>query len=64
MIAHQRAAKDAKIVHRDISAGNLLIYEYKISEGQVERRGLLNDWKLSKPFDIERRRQSERTVSK
>ncbi|TBU26972.1 hypothetical protein BD311DRAFT_666476 [Dichomitus squalens] len=53
------AAFDAGIIHRDISAGNLLIY--KDDEG--EWTGLLNDWELSKKVDNEspEGRQPDRT---
>ncbi|KAF8514450.1 hypothetical protein BU17DRAFT_94560 [Hysterangium stoloniferum] len=43
--AHRHAFYDAKILHRDISAGNILI----TSSG----RGLLIDWDLSKSTDAE-----------
>ncbi|TBU56062.1 hypothetical protein BD310DRAFT_824556 [Dichomitus squalens] len=53
------AAFDTGILHRDISAGNLLIY--KDDEG--EWTGLLNDWELSKKVDNEspEGRQPDRT---
>ena len=41
--AHSHAFEDAKILHRDISAGNIIL----TSEG----RGLLIDWELAK--DVE-----------
>lgn len=63
MAAHRQAAEKAKLLHRDISAGNLLIYEFMGLGGQVERRGILNDWELSKPLDTKEQRQPERTVS-
>lgn len=53
----------AGILHRDISAGNLLIYEFKDESGEIKRKGLLNDWELSKPIAIIDKRQPERTVS-
>ncbi|KAI0947737.1 hypothetical protein AcW1_009421 [Taiwanofungus camphoratus] len=54
LIGHQQAVEKANILHRDISAGNLLIVEYEIidSNGRktIEWRGMLNDWELSKPL--------------
>lgn len=50
-------------MHRDISAGNLLIYEYINEDGKVERRGLLNDWELCKRITTCRARQLEHTVN-
>ena len=41
MAAHREAVEKAGILHRDISAGNLLICEYKSKDanGSPERRG-------------------------
>ncbi|KAG7087799.1 hypothetical protein E1B28_013740 [Marasmius oreades] len=53
--AHRVAYCDARILHRDISAGNILIYK---------GRGLLIDWEFSKPVTLHGDpipRQSERT---
>ncbi|PIL33375.1 hypothetical protein GSI_03995 [Ganoderma sinense ZZ0214-1] len=44
--AHARAFK-AGIIHRDISAGNMLLYR----DDQGRWYGLLNDWELSKKVD-------------
>ena len=65
MAAHREAVEKAGILHRDISAGNLLICEYKSKDanGSPERRGLLTDWELSKPLKELVQRQPERTVS-
>ncbi|TBU38476.1 hypothetical protein BD309DRAFT_874282 [Dichomitus squalens] len=56
--AHAKAYK-AGIIHRDISAGNMLMYKGK--KGQW--LGLLNDWELSKKVDNEslEGRQPDRT---
>ncbi|EJF57404.1 hypothetical protein DICSQDRAFT_174046, partial [Dichomitus squalens LYAD-421 SS1] len=56
--AHAEAYK-AGIIHRDISAGNILMYKGK--KGQW--LGLLNDWELSKKVDNEslEGRQPDRT---
>jgi len=43
--AHRHAFYDARILHRDISAGNILI--------TTSKRGLLIDWDLSKSTDAE-----------
>lgn len=48
--AHSRAFELAKILHRDISAGNILLTD--------EGRGLLIDWELAKNVD-----QRDGTVS-
>ncbi|EPQ50692.1 hypothetical protein GLOTRDRAFT_12138, partial [Gloeophyllum trabeum ATCC 11539] len=46
---HAGAFTRAKILHRDISAGNILIVRKTIDDtGRVASRGLLNDWDLSK----------------
>ncbi|GJJ11144.1 hypothetical protein Clacol_005375 [Clathrus columnatus] len=53
LIAHKQALDNAKILHRDISANNILIYEGK---------ALLIDWDLSKDMeDPEQARDAERT---
>ncbi|TBU31170.1 hypothetical protein BD311DRAFT_863636 [Dichomitus squalens] len=49
LLAHARAF-EASIIHRDISAGNILIY--KDDDGKWH--GLLNDWELSKKIDDSR----------
>ncbi|KAI1784348.1 hypothetical protein LXA43DRAFT_976734 [Ganoderma leucocontextum] len=45
--AHAQAFK-AGIIHRDISAGNMLLYR---GDDSTEWYGLLNDWELSKKVD-------------
>lgn len=61
----------AKIVHRDVSGGNILILPLHVfdpSKGKmvIKWHGLLVDWELSKPVhenqDPPRARQPERTV--
>ncbi len=66
---------DAKLVHRDISSGNILIYPKIIrvkdpNDPQKKRlqfkwTGLLADWEMAKSSDPEQQgqRQPERTVS-
>ena len=60
--AAHAAAYKAGIIHRDISAGNMLIY----ADDDGEWYGLLNDWELSKAFTDgqtdEGNRQFDRTV--
>ncbi|GBE90030.1 hypothetical protein SCP_1800520 [Sparassis crispa] len=55
--AHEQAMKRARLTHRDISGGNLLINEYE-SVGPrgtpcTVRDGILGDWELSKPIPLE-----------
>ncbi|KAF8889853.1 hypothetical protein BD779DRAFT_1519293 [Infundibulicybe gibba] len=45
-VAHDRAYFDARVLHRDISVGNILI----LGTGE-ETRGMLIDWDLSKDLD-------------
>ncbi|KAI0641671.1 hypothetical protein C8Q79DRAFT_285646 [Trametes meyenii] len=70
VIAHRDAMTDAKIMHRDISGGNILIFPKALSHsasGQmiIKWTGLLADWELSKPVHDKRAppraRQPERT---
>ena len=63
MLAHEAAVKKAGIIHRDISAGNLLIYEFRDESGEMKRKGILNDWELSKPLAMIDEWRSERIVS-
>ncbi|KAH9933263.1 hypothetical protein B0H21DRAFT_835281 [Amylocystis lapponica] len=48
LFAHRDAVEKANILHRDISAGNILVIYKKDSDGDVIPYGLLNDWELSK----------------
>ena len=59
--AAHAAAYKAGIIHRDISAGNMLIY----ADDDGEWYGLLNDWELSKKINgsSPEGRQPDRTVS-
>ncbi|OBZ73638.1 hypothetical protein A0H81_06293 [Grifola frondosa] len=54
MIAHEDAVTLARVLHRDISSGNMIMYpvEVEVEEGvtQYVWTGLLNDWELSKPI--------------
>ncbi|KAI0042700.1 hypothetical protein FA95DRAFT_1474118, partial [Auriscalpium vulgare] len=57
---HARAYELAEVLHRDISAGNILFY--KTADGVI--RGLLIDWDLCKiirKLEKESRRQDWRT---
>ncbi|KAH7913648.1 hypothetical protein BJ138DRAFT_1145716 [Hygrophoropsis aurantiaca] len=51
--AHKDAVEKCKILHRDVSTGNILITR--------NGRGILNDWDMSKPMDISGARQLGRT---
>ncbi|RPD59339.1 hypothetical protein L226DRAFT_617315 [Lentinus tigrinus ALCF2SS1-7] len=72
VLAHFHAVKDAKLLHRDISAGNILIYPKIVCvkdpnvphrrRFQIKFTGLLADWEMAKPIDTEQKqRQPERT---
>ncbi|GBE82934.1 hypothetical protein SCP_0413210 [Sparassis crispa] len=57
------ALKDAKLIHRDVSAGNVLINEKLTTvngEDVPVRTGMLSDWELSKPTN-EAREDAEET---
>lgn len=58
--AHSQAYEHG-IIHRDISAGNILLYK---PHADGDWQGLLNDWELSKQFaqQTEKGRQPDRTV--
>ncbi|EPQ50681.1 hypothetical protein GLOTRDRAFT_141447 [Gloeophyllum trabeum ATCC 11539] len=60
LYAHAMAFKQAKILHRDVSAGNILIMRKEVN-GVIYSSGLLNDWDLSKNVDIKEVRQVDRT---
>ncbi|OSD00245.1 hypothetical protein PYCCODRAFT_1371632 [Trametes coccinea BRFM310] len=51
LAAHQDAYEKAKVMHRDISVGNILILPPNAENKQSTYRGLLADWELSKPLD-------------
>ncbi|OBZ73892.1 hypothetical protein A0H81_06308 [Grifola frondosa] len=54
LIAHEDAVKLARVLHRDVSAGNMLMYPFKVTPRNGATKhvwtGLLNDWELSKPI--------------
>ena len=51
LVAHKIAWEEYGILHRDVSVGNILIYE--LEDGSPERKviGLLTDWDLAKTKD-------------
>ncbi|KAL7277786.1 hypothetical protein ACG7TL_008729 [Trametes sanguinea] len=51
IIAHQDAYEKAKMMHRDISVGNILIIPTTGNDGKTTYQGLLADWELSKRLD-------------
>ncbi|RPD52761.1 hypothetical protein L226DRAFT_541035 [Lentinus tigrinus ALCF2SS1-7] len=57
LLAHQAAYEKAGIIHRDISSGNILLYQ----GANGVWMGLLNDWELSKRVDSPAARQPDRT---
>ncbi|KAL1942167.1 hypothetical protein VTO73DRAFT_6231 [Trametes versicolor] len=69
VIAHRDAMRNAKIIHRDVSGGNMLIlprilYIPALKKKVIKWSGVLADWELSKPVDDKsppRARQPERT---
>ena len=66
MLAHQHAYEKG-VMHRDISAGNVLIHvRESVEDGKLvqDRVGLLTDWELSKRTDAPSiARQPDRMVS-
>ena len=73
VLAHYDASVKSKIIHCDISSGNILILpcfvKHEIADGSALRvtwRGVLADWELSKPIpqgeEIDRARHPERVV--
>ncbi|KAI0947702.1 hypothetical protein AcW1_009399 [Taiwanofungus camphoratus] len=59
MNGHMQALEKAGILHRDISAGNLLIVETTDALGNKIRKGILNDWELSKPLPKDQNEEGE-----
>ncbi|OSD00221.1 hypothetical protein PYCCODRAFT_1479316 [Trametes coccinea BRFM310] len=51
IIAHQDAYEKAKMMHRDISVGNILIIPSTDKDEKTTYQGLLADWELSKRLD-------------
>ncbi|EPS96736.1 hypothetical protein FOMPIDRAFT_1101120, partial [Fomitopsis schrenkii] len=47
IVAHEQAWTEAKIVHRDISVNNILIYRYRVA-GKIYWKALLVDWAFCK----------------
>ena len=73
VLAHYDASVKSKIIHCDISSGNILILpvfvKHEITDDSALRvtwRGVLADWELSKPIphgeEIDRAWQPERVV--
>ena len=63
--AHEKAYVKCKYMHRDVSAGNILIrlVVKKTREGySVYWEGKLNDWELAKRADMQVALQPQRTV--
>ncbi|KAI0359627.1 hypothetical protein OH77DRAFT_1043374 [Trametes cingulata] len=50
-IAHQDAYEKAKVIHRDISVGNIIMVPRIAADGKTVVKGLLTDWELSKRLD-------------
>ena len=48
LTAHEGAWKHAQVLHRDISAHNILIYRYRDASGILRVAGMLIDWGLCK----------------
>ncbi|KAI0653516.1 hypothetical protein C8Q70DRAFT_1091432 [Cubamyces menziesii] len=49
VLAHKEAHKKAKVIHRDVSVGNMIMIPVdKSPQGTPIYRGLLTDWELSK----------------
>ena len=63
--AHEKAYLKCKYMHRDISAGNILIrlVVQKKREGNfVYWEGMLSDWELAKHAEMQVALQPQRTV--
>ena len=63
--AHEEAYVKCKYMHRDISAGNILIriVVQQLGEGySVNWQGVLSDWELAKDASLMVATQPERTV--
>lgn len=60
-VAHKEAYEKARLIHRDISAGNILLVR-SLESGNWE--GMLNDWELAKSISEtdDTARQPDRTV--
>lgn len=60
------AYKKCKYMHRDVSAGNLLIHPEIVrrEDGKfgIYWRGLLADWEMAKHSDTKKAMQPQRTV--
>ena len=73
LVAHEHALKNCRIMHRDVSAGNILIIFSIIPPSSEEElytivmKGLLSDWELAKVIPETNSAvfasQPERTVS-
>ena len=69
IIAHMQALRKCGILHRDISIGNILIFPYIHFDEKTGKpsfihwAGILSDWEMGKPIDVNVARQPERTVS-
>ncbi|KAI0368967.1 hypothetical protein BV20DRAFT_1113866 [Pilatotrama ljubarskyi] len=50
LMAHEDAYEKAKVMHRDISVGNIIMVP-KIVDGETIYQGFLTDWELSKRLD-------------
>ena len=68
-IAHELAVKRCKVMHRDISAGNILILPKLVTVAKgirVSITGVLSDWELAKHIPLNgivaMQAQPERTV--
>ncbi|RPD77269.1 hypothetical protein L226DRAFT_611594 [Lentinus tigrinus ALCF2SS1-7] len=63
MKAHMRAYNDCGYIHRDVSAGNILIQPVVVREGNqlsVYWQGILTDWELAKHKDVQHAREPDR----
>lgn len=49
--AHKHAWEDARVLHRDISARNIMFAETYGPDGNMVTEGILNDWDLCKYED-------------
>lgn len=65
-IGHKDAYKKAHILHRDVSAGNVLLYPCFVKRAggvRIVNTGLMADWEFSRDLKVKEKGQPGRTVT-